>query len=178
MNRLVTLASGLLVGMICLGLTGCQKAAKTKPPAVAQGKSSSPEQAGPPEGPKPDARSAGDIIGSAGQNVRQGAARQGNKVMLHDLGVFFQHFNNENGRPPANKDEFITYIKRDAPKTVEALQDETYVVHWKMPMQSNNILVYERFALSNGTRLVLKGDGSVHTMTEQEFKEAMKASGK
>jgi hypothetical protein len=178
MNRLGAVATGAFAGMVVLGMMGCQKAGITKPPGVAQGNAAGSKQANPPEQPKQEARSAGEIIGSAGQNVRQGAVRQGNKGMLHNLGIFFQQFNSENGRPPANKDEFINYIKRDDPKAVEALQDETYVVHWKTPMQADKILIYERNALSNGTRLVLKGDGSVHTMTEQEFQAALKASGK
>jgi hypothetical protein len=178
MNRLGTVVSGLFAGVVVLGILGCQKAGSTKPPAVAQGNAPGPKQAEQPEQPRREARSAGEIIGSAGQNVRQGVARQANKTTLHQLGLFFQNFNGENGRPPRNKEEFITYIKQDAPKYVEELQDETYVVRWNTPMSSNNILIYERYPLSNGTRLVLLGDGSVHTMTEQEFQAALKASGK
>src|SRR5262249_52243336 len=143
MNRLKALASGLFVVGIVLGIAGCQQSAKTKPPAGAQGNAAA-QQANQPEPPRQEARTAGEIIGNAAQNVRQGAVRQGNKAMLHDLGLLFQNFQGENGRPPKNKDEFITYIKRDAPKTVEALQDETYIVRWNTPMSSNNVLVYER----------------------------------
>lgn len=176
MSRPRTLASGVLLLAV---LTGCQQSGKAKA-KNAQANSGAPpaQQASKPEPPRPEARSAGEIIGNAAQNVRQGAQRQGNKGMLHDLGLLFQNFFSENGRPPKNKDEFITYIKKDAPKTVEALQDETYLVRWNTPMNSNNVLVYERYALSNGTRLVLKGDGSVHTMTEQEFQAALKESGR
>jgi hypothetical protein len=144
---------------------------------VAKG-NAGPQQAEQPEQPRQEARSAGQIIGSAGQNVRQGAVRQGNKNTLHQVGQFITEFSLQNGgRTPKSREEFVTYIKRDAPKIAEEVQDETYVFFWSTPLSSNKVLAYERNALSNGTRLVLKGDGSVHTMTEQEFQAALKEGG-
>src|SRR5262245_60522040 len=119
MSRPRTLASGVLLLAV---LTGCQQSGKPKVKSAQANASAPPaQQPSQPEPPRPEARSAGEIIGNAAQNVRRGAARQQAKGIFENVGLFYHQFHAENGRAPANRDEFFTYIKKDAPQIVQIL---------------------------------------------------------
>ena len=174
----VALWLGVQLGLAgLLVLAGCQKGAK-------QAKATEKEEGWNPRGayqPPPNAtepkrggiRGDSDMVGAAGQNVRQGAERQKAKGILENLGLFYQQYNTENGRWPANQQEFISYIQRDAPHVVEALKNGYFVVFWNTQPDSNTILAYEKASYARA-RTVLIGTKSVVVMPDEEFNQRMK----
>src|SRR5262249_34812026 len=144
MSRSVRLTVGLLGLAGLLLLAGCQKGAKqAKATEKEEGWNPRAAYQPPPDRnePKRDGlRGDSDTLGNAGQNVRQGAERQKAKGILVNIGQFYQQYNTENGRWPANQEEFIAYIQRDAPHVVEALKNGYFVVVWGAQPDSNTIL--------------------------------------
>jgi hypothetical protein len=181
MSRTIRLTVGILglAGLLVLG--GCQKGANNQ-----QAKATAPEkeEGWNPRGayqPPPNAtepkrggiRGDSDMVGAAGQNVRQGAERQKAKGILENIGLFYQTYNTENGRWPANQQEFIAYIQRDAPHVVEALKNDYFVVLWNTQPDSNSVLAYEKNSYA-GARTVLLGTKSVQVMPDAEFNQLIK----
>jgi hypothetical protein len=166
-----------LAGLLVLG--GCQKGTK-------QAKGTAPEKeegwnARGPYEPPPNAtepkrggiRGDADMASAAGQNVRQGAERQKAKNILQNIGKFYQTYNTESGRWPANQNEFIAYVQREAPFIVEALKNDYFVVLWNTQPSSTAILAYEKNSYA-GARTVLMGTESVQVMPDAEFNKLVK----
>jgi hypothetical protein len=110
------------------------------------------------------------VIGQIGKKI-DFAAYSGEMRQLALLYVAFDTFHN---RPPKTVKEFQDYIKKDAGKLVQWMDEGYYVVLPNIKPNSNDILVYQNKDLRGKTRWVAKGDGTIHEITEMEFQAELK----
>lgn len=167
--------SALVIGMLLT--TGCQQGRKPKAAAPPPEEGWNPRAAYKPPPDRQEPQRSGfrgdmDMVGNAGQAVRQGGERQKAKGILENIGLFLHQYHAEHGRTPANLEEFIAYIQRDAPHVVNALRDGYFVIVWKAPLNANTIVAYEKASYA-GARAVLRGDKSIEVMRDAEFNQAL-----
>jgi hypothetical protein len=96
---------------------------------------------------------------------------------LRQIGTFYLLYRNDLNRSPASLKDFVAYIKRDAPRESQALEEGHYVLVLNVTPTSSTVLAYERNAYTDGSRLVLMGDGSVKLMSGPEFQAALRVKG-
>ncbi|MBV9124811.1 MAG: hypothetical protein JO112_15760 [Planctomycetes bacterium] len=104
--------------------------------------------------------------------VQRGEERQEVQNDFHQLAIFYNQYDAENGHPPSLED-LKGYIQRDAPKLIQGLQDGRYILVPNAQPSSTAALVYEKDADLNGNRLVGRADGTVKLMNAQEFQVAI-----
>ena len=94
-------------------------------------------------------------------------------VRLREIGRFYNLYFNDLGKPPSNQAEFTEYLKRDAPKIAQALQENLYVIVPRVNPSGSVILAYEYEKDNRGFRFFVRGDGSVDKMTEEQLQAAL-----
>jgi hypothetical protein len=92
---------------------------------------------------------------------------------MHQIGIFYQTYVAENGKPPAKLDDFLEYIKRDSRDEYRMLKEGAFVWNAKAGTNSNKILSYEKDPDLDDNRIVLMGDGSVQQMSTADFDKAL-----
>lgn len=94
---------------------------------------------------------------------------------LRQVALFFKTYEGDMGHPPANMEEFIHYIQKDAPNLVGPLKDGKFVlVFEKHPgEQGNRIVAYEAKADLNDRHLVARADASVTLEKTAELNAAL-----
>ncbi len=107
--------------------------------------------------------------------VRRGIDSAKAKGYLHNIGLSYTQYNAENGRSPAKLEDFLAYIKRDEHQEAKALEDGLLTLKMNAPLSSSVVLGYETDPYTDGTRLVLFGDGHIQMMGAQEFQTALKS---
>jgi hypothetical protein len=97
------------------------------------------------------------------------------KVMgyQHNIGQMYTAYITDKGKPPAKADDFLEYIKPDAPQEYRVLKDGYLVLNVKAGTDANQVLCYEKDADLDGNRIVAMGDGSVHTLSTADFDKAL-----
>jgi hypothetical protein len=110
---------------------------------------------------------------SAAMAVRRGIDRQKAQNYLENIKTWYHTYNAENGRSPAKLEDFLAYIKRDGQRETKALQDGLLTLQMNVPLSSNVVLAYETDPYTDGTRLVMFGDGHIQMMGAQEFQTAL-----
>jgi hypothetical protein len=140
-----------------------------------------PGAAAPPVPPvtQPQPRPQPGNQGNLGDRVT--AMRRTNDLKQIVL-AYHNHVDANRGRPPARAEDLGPFVENDA-RILGALKSGEYVILWNSTFQamtagtSNTVLGYEKQTPEKGG-LVAMADGSVKTMTAQEFKAAPKAPGK
>jgi hypothetical protein len=108
------------------------------------------------------------------------AAKKSND--LKQIALAYHSFLGKEKRPPTSVEELAPYYEKDAALTA-ALKDGTYVVYWNVKLlelvsgTSNTVLGYEKDAPTKGG-VVVFADGSVKTLSAEEFAKAAKPPGK
>jgi hypothetical protein len=120
-------------------------------------------------------KASGSGVSSGGGNAASMAVMRGKQItnvkgLMYNLGKFYQQYSLENGRAPAKLEDFTNYIQRDSRPLVQALQDGEITLNLNAQLNSNVVLAYETKPYVDGTRVVVMGDGSVSTMSAQDFK--------
>jgi hypothetical protein len=139
-----------------------------------------PQAAQPAPRPGGGGREVSGGGGGAVMAVRKAVDREKAANDLKQIALFYQQFAQENGHPPANLQEFLGYMQRDAGKIAQALKDGWYVVYWNVRIDqlpsgaSNTVLAYEKEVPKEGG-WVQMADTSGRRMTAQEFAAAPKA---
>jgi hypothetical protein len=99
---------------------------------------------------------------------------------MKQIGIAYNQFEALNNRGPSD----IKELGLNVAKMNEMLTDKTITFIWNINSRSfpdgksNTIIAYETDADSNGNRIVLNADGSVHAVGEGDFQKAPKAKGK
>jgi hypothetical protein len=100
------------------------------------------------------------------------------ETQLHSMGQLLQTYHGEFNRYPARLEDFLEYIKRDAPHEYESLRTGYFVMTLDPRPTGDKVVVYEKDQDLNHMHLVLMGDGSVQRMTEDQFQAAVPAAKK
>jgi hypothetical protein len=82
-------------------------------------------------------------------------------------------YETELGHAPKNWTDLKSYIQREAPHIVRAVDEREIVIIWGRPLSSGTITIYEREPDIRGTHVVAHGDASVVTMTTAELDAAV-----
>lgn len=159
-----------LFAVACLG--GCDKLQKkdakaTMPPAA----QTNPQPQSQPQ-PGVNRRYGDSGSNAAAMSARRGGDIQKAKNDLDNIGKFYIMYNTMNGKSPASLNEFLDFMSKDAPSIAKALKEKTYTVTWNANLTGGGVLGYETETFTDGSRQVLKTDGSVHYMTAQDFQAA------
>jgi hypothetical protein len=153
--------ASFLLGATLL-LAGC---AKDTPSSAAAPRPAPPE----PEAPAP-------ATFTRGKGVMDVRSREPVRNDLRQMGLAIIADYAGTGKGPAKVEDLQESLK-EVPKGYQALKNGQLVLVPNAALTSNSILIYERDTETDGTRLVLKGDGSVAMMRAAEFQAALKNQG-
>jgi hypothetical protein len=107
--------------------------------------------------------------GCGGKSGTGSIAEIGRDELL-DIWDMYQTFNQQSGKPPASANDLKT-LARGSPLGGRQLSDPNYIVKYGTPVGGANVLAYHKDVPTQGG-LVLMSDGTVKTMTADEFKAA------
>jgi hypothetical protein len=156
MRSLVRLWAVVPALLLALAVTGCKKKIAEEPEGGKNPLMPNPAGGAPAQGV-----------------VQRGAQRQVNQNLMRNMGLFYNQYRAENGRPPRNLEEFKAYVKSDPNARNEAQALEAGWLVLVFP--PNQVLAYEKEPFQTfNNRLVLFADGSVKLMEEAEFQAALK----
>jgi hypothetical protein len=122
--------------------------------------------------PKPPATNSKDTEPSLGAHVKRGKEKLIAENDFSQMGQFYHLYYAERGRAPTMA-EFKTYIQQEAPNIYKPIEKGTYTIVAQLSGGRNPVLAYETEKDLNGSRVVLRSDGSVSTMNEEDFKTAL-----
>lgn len=134
-----------------------------------------------PEAPKPaDKPAPSSLLG----NIQAAAQRQATSNDLKQIALAYHNYVDKTKQPPSKLEDLqkVGFDKEAAP-VYKAAQEGKYVVFWNADFKtmtqgtSNTVLAYEKDAPAKGGAVAM-ADGSVKTMTADEFGKATKAGGK
>jgi len=95
---------------------------------------------------------------------------------LRQIGTFYTTYRTEMGQTPAKLEDFLTYIQRDATREYQSLKSGYFTMNLVANPTGETALAYETTPYTDGTRLVLFGDGnSVRIVSAADFEAALKA---
>jgi hypothetical protein len=95
---------------------------------------------------------------------------------LRQLALFYKTCEADYGRVKS-VEEFKRYIKRDAPKLVQALEDKVYIVVPNVRGGAGTIVAYEKTPDAAKQHIVAMGDGTISQMSTQQLQAALKKQG-
>lgn len=172
--RYATIAiASVLILMVSIG---CSRTPETdaKPKATSTTPGNQPN-ANANNNPKPGGGSKVVAQGGGGGvgAIRRVIDRAEVQGQLKQLGIFLQQHVALNGSAPKTKQEFTEIFKRDAPKIYKMFEDNYYGYVPVGRPNSNTIVVYEMSADNAGNHLVLKGDGSVSSITTGQLRQSI-----
>jgi hypothetical protein len=107
------------------------------------------------------------------QRMRQTQEAQND---LRQIALFYQTFEGDMGHFPRSREEFVDYIRRDAPNLVKLLNDGTYnLIFTPRGLQrSDSVIAYEQEADVNGRHLVARADATVTLCSSKDLSNALK----
>jgi hypothetical protein len=113
----------------------------------------------------------------AKNDITRGAQKQIHQNSMVQIKLFYTMYYNEQNRPPANLEEFLKFIERDAHLEHELLKEGHVVLVLNVTPTSENIIAYEKEPYQKWmNRLVAFGD-RVETMSEADFQAAKQRQG-
>lgn len=119
-------------------------------------------------------------VQQAAQQTRKAATRAEATQQLRSLGISYLNYHDAYHQGPPGWEEFKEFEAKSggSPQIMDQLRELGYTVIWNCQFKnitigiSNFVVAYPADASSNGG-VVLLLDGSVRTMSAQEFQEAM-----
>jgi hypothetical protein len=94
---------------------------------------------------------------------------------LHNLGQLYQAFLTEFNQPPKSVAQFAEYAKDDA-QLRRLLSEGYYEMVVGKKVSGNGILAYEKKPDAHGRHMIVRGDGSVDTLTTADLTRAINAA--
>jgi hypothetical protein len=124
-----------------------------------------------------DGKNEGDVADTAVQAIR-GKGRARNQHDMHQLGLYYQMFDLDRGRPPADWNELKSFIGNEGPNIIRLVEDGTFIVLYKLKPRSDVVIAYEKEP-SQGNRLVVAlGDASVQILSPPELNQKLEEQAK
>ena len=111
--------------------------------------------------------------GSLSGHAKRGMEKPKVQNDLDEIAKFYQIYNTERGKSPANWNEFKAYIQKDAPKLVQTVEQGTCEIIWNAKLGSEVVLAYEKEPDLRGTQVVVFGDGHIESMAPAKLQEAL-----
>jgi hypothetical protein len=112
---------------------------------------------------------------SFAQNAIRGREIQENQNDLRQIALLFKTFEVDMNHVPRSQDEFVDYIKKDAPNLVAKLKDGTFVlVFERTPGGENPIVAYEKTPDLNHRQIAARSDATVTLMEAKDLEAALK----
>ncbi len=94
---------------------------------------------------------------------------------FENLAIYYRLCSNDNGgRGPAKWEQLKAQIGNDLPSLTKGIEDGRYVVIYKSPMGSNDLIAYEKQADTRGQHVALFGDGHIVTISKDDLVRAKK----
>jgi hypothetical protein len=92
-----------------------------------------------------------------------------------NLAIYYRLCSDDNGgRGPAKWEQLKAWIGNEMPSLTKGIEEGRYVVIYKSPMGSNDLIAYEKQADTMGKHVALFGDGHIVTITKEELARAKK----
>jgi hypothetical protein len=111
--------------------------------------------------------------GSLSGHAKRGMEKPRVQNDLDEIAKFYQLYNTEHGRSPANWNEFKAYMQKDAPKLVQTVDEGRCEIIWNAKLGSDVVLAYEKEPDLRGTQVVAFGDGHIESMTPAKLQDAL-----
>jgi hypothetical protein len=111
--------------------------------------------------------------GSLSGHAKRGMEKPKVQNFLDEIGKFYVQYNTENGRSPANWNEFKAYIQKDAPKIVQTVEQGSCEIIWNAKLGSDVVIAYEKEPDIRGTQVVVFGDGHIESISPAKLQEAL-----
>jgi hypothetical protein len=127
-----------------------------------------------PAPPAPAKAPSGTVTAPAQGSLKGKIARQGVSRELQQIAMLYVDYHATFGKSPGSLEDLKPSMERDAGKLYQAIKDGYYVVVWKLPtLSSNVVLAYESEADESGQRFVATGDGAVNKLSAADFQAAV-----
>lgn len=172
----IAICTGLCLLLVLVGCARSPKSGTGTPTNPATAPTQPPGPVGGPgvgagggAGGNPIVPGGGAVVGG----VRGAGFKNDAKNQLSQIGLFYNQFFAENGRGPANTQEFMDYIQRDAAKEHQSLKEGYFILVPNARPASGVVLAYEAKADNNGNLLVVMGDRAVNFVTAQQLQAAL-----
>jgi hypothetical protein len=92
-----------------------------------------------------------------------------------NLAIYYRLCSDDNGgRGPAKWEQLKAYIGNELPSLTKGIEDGRYVVIYKSPMGSMDLIAYEKQADVRGQHIALFGDGHIVTISTEDLALAKK----
>jgi hypothetical protein len=92
-----------------------------------------------------------------------------------NLAIYYRLCSDDNGgRGPAKWEQLKAYIGNELPSLTKGIEDGRYVIIYKSPMGSKDLIAYEKQADVRGQHIALFGDGHIVTITTEDLALAKK----
>jgi hypothetical protein len=92
-----------------------------------------------------------------------------------NLAIYYRLCSDDNGgRGPAKWEQLKAYIGNELPSLTKGIEDGRYVVIYKSPMGSKDLIAYEKQADVRGQHVALFGDGHIVTISTEDLAQAKK----
>jgi hypothetical protein len=108
------------------------------------------------------------------QHIIRGRQLQSIRNDFHQLGIQYNGYLAQYGKPPGKPEDFLEYIRRDQGKVYRSFKDGTYVLNVGPKTTPRSMLAYEKGPDLNGKRVVVFHAGHVEMVEEKDFQEALK----
>jgi hypothetical protein len=159
-------------------LAGCQK---EKEASQAAANAAKPAANAPASQPQANQPKPGDNKPILNVDAGQGAAMhfhrakdiQALKGDMNQIAQFYIQYETENGRGPANWQEFKSYMGNDGARYTKEVESDKVAINYGVKPSSNTVIAYEKKADLNGLQVVVFGDKHVESLTPDKLKQAL-----
>ncbi len=172
----VGVGAGVLLLLIIIGVVTIIVVSNAEEPQ-AKGPRFEPPPAKPQ--PPPEKKPPPKDIGEGKRvtdSIRARADRPGRLNELRQIGLFYAQYRDTFNKPPRNVQDFVEFIKRNAPQIKKAFEEKYYFL--VVNVRDNGIVAYEFDPDTQGRHGVAEMGGRSHDdMTTDELVAALKAQG-
>lgn len=107
------------------------------------------------------------------EHVVRGKELTKHRNILQQIGLFYQNYVAETGKPPATVEDFKAYIQREGREEVKAIDDGRIIFVPGARTDSVSVLAYEKEPDLNGSQEVVMTDGSVKSVPAGDLKKSL-----
>src|SRR5262249_8303450 len=95
------------------------------------------------------------------------------KADMNQLAQFYIQYDSENGRPPANWQEFKSYMGNEGARYAKHIESDNVAVNYGAKPGTTSVIAYEKKPDLNNLQGVVFGDKHVESLDPQKLKQAL-----